>query len=75
MWDGTAAFEEACVLSQIIALTACSEHLIGTASTQDDASSEHSSSVLEHRILLYFLDFFFNFLMDVIPYNITRDTV
>lgn len=56
--DGTAVFEEACVLSCIIALTAYSEYLMGTASTEDDASSEPASSVLEHRILLYFLDFF-----------------
>lgn len=74
VWDGTAVFEEACVLSQIIALTAYSEYLIGTASTEDDASSEPASSVLEHRILLYFLDFF-SFLVDVVHHNVTKDIV
>lgn len=52
VWDGTAMFEEDCVLSQIIALTAYSEYLIGTASIEDDASSEPASSVLKHRIFL-----------------------
>lgn len=74
VWDGTAVFEEASVLSQIIALTAYSEYLIGTASTEDDASSEPASSVLEHRILLYFLDFF-SFLVDVVHHNVTKDIV
>lgn len=58
VWDGTAVFEEACGLSQIIVLTAYSEYLIRTASTENDASSVPASSVLEHRILLHFLDFF-----------------
>lgn len=40
VWDGTAAFEEACVLSQITALTAYTKYLIGTAPTEDDVSSE-----------------------------------
>lgn len=58
VWDGTAVFEEACVLSQIIPLRAYTEYLIGTPSTEDDASSKPPSSVMEHRILVYFLGFF-----------------